>query len=161
VDAVFSSLEHKRFWFKENVKRVRTEWLYHPSENNEWSYAALIEHLVIVEREILNSRDLGPANHSIKERLAFFFIGLIMSLGIKVPVQTKTLEPTGKKTLEALFDEWAEIRPKLFEFLSHDSNEAIIDHPILGLCNRKETLWFLEKHLKYHKVRAKKVFQLS
>lgn len=161
MDELFSSLEHKRFWFKENVKKIKADWLYQSPGKDEWSYAAVIEHLVIVEREILNSRNLGPSKHNIREQIAFLFVGLIMSFGFKVPVPTKTVEPTGKKTLEALFDEWADIRPKLREFLSRDSNEAIIDHPILGLCNRKETLWFLEKHLKYHEVRAKKIFQLS
>lgn len=157
---IFSSLEHKRYWFKENVKKVKAEFLYHPPKEDEWSYAEVIEHLVTVEQNILTAKNLGESKHSLKERFMFFMVGIVMTFGIKVPVPSEKVIPTGKKTLEALFDEWAEIRPKLFLFLEEDSNSAILKHPILGLCNRAETAWFLDKHLLYHQVRASRVFKL-
>jgi len=160
VEERFRSLEHKRYWFKENVKKVKAEHLYNSPGQDEWSYASVIEHLVIVEREILSAKNLGASKHSLKEKFMFYMVGGVMTFGIKVPVPTEKVIPTGKKTLEALFDEWAEIRPRLFSFLEEDNDCAILKHPILGLCNRSETAWFLDKHLLYHQVRAARVFKL-
>lgn len=154
-------MEQKRYWFKENVKKVKAEYLYHPPNDDEWSYVSLIEHLVVVELAILDSKNLGEVKNSLKEKLVHYGVGFFMTFGIKVPVPTERVIPTGKKTLEALFDEWAEIRPKLFTLLAEENDNAIMNHPILGLCDRRKTAWFLDKHLLYHQVRAKRVFGLK
>ena len=154
-------MESKRYWFKENVKKVKAEYLYQSPKGDEWPYVSVIEHLVIAEREILSAKNLGPSKHSLKEKIRFFIVGGVMAFGIKVPVPNEKAIPTGKKTLESLFDEWAENRPKLFSILEEDNDCAIFKHPILGLCNRSETTWFLDKHLLYHQIRAKKVFGLK
>lgn len=159
----YEELERHREWFL-SLSRERPSLLSKPLGKDEWSLGEVIEHLVIVEGNILPtiekaSKECPP--QSFFKRLRWAIVQFILSHGIKVPVPSERALPKGALSIEENLQRWETLRHMMKDVLQKKSGEDIgkfaFHHPRAGDLNVLETLEFLSVHLRYHIVRTSKL----
>ena len=134
-----------------------------PFAPGEWSYAQVLEHLLLAERPVA-TRFSGSLSPLPKRGLPSWFkrrgVSFVLRQGIKVPVPSDDFMPRGAVGCEELLEEWSDLRNELgsqLTKLSSDSVEGkvVVKHPVAGPLNTVETLTLLGDHLQYHLVRLR------
>jgi hypothetical protein len=166
--------------FEEDKKRIlqiasamSQQGLSVSPQGDEWNMTELLEHLVVVEEKLLDAMKKSlvrktNTKSSFKKTINKLIVGFVLSNGIKVPtVPDRGVDPTGTRSYSDLISSWELLRTELSKMLSQPecTNPAVWDyfvfnHPRVGDCNLDETLWFLSVHLRYHYVRAKKLYRV-
>ena len=143
-----------------------------PPQPDEWSIVELLEHVILAEEQLVVAleKSLSPevlsVPFSLKTQFNKMLVGFVLSNGIKVPtVKSRNVEPTGTRTYEILLNDWEKARESLAAATEqllkspHYSDNFVFNHPRIGPCSVIDTIWFLSKHLRYHCVRAKRLFK--
>lgn len=159
LESRFKKLEEYRSWFAGLADRgIDTAA---PLAKNEWSASEVVEHLVLAEQFMVHalehpqsSETRPPAFHAVRKRLVRF----ILEHGIKVPVPSPRVIPSGGKPLAESLASWANLRKKLETLLAVISPDNLgrrgFEHPRAGSLDVAESLDFTGYHLAYHKRRV-------
>lgn len=155
------------------VDRVRTELLdelagldpallsAHPVPD-KWSVLEIIEHLVLAENALLRRLE-GPdrpdARRTIRDRVAYQIVMLILRFDIPVKVPSKAMVPDGTRDFAGLRAEWDENHRALRERVAalEDLDRPIAVHPIAGPMAAAQSVAMLDVHVRRHirQVRAR------
>jgi len=153
----WDSIERKKAQILAHVKRMDPKAQARPPRRNEWTPLQVVEHLVLAE-ELQNDsiRDthanLRHITHC-KPTLALKPVLWVLRNGVRVP-NPESMEPSGRKSIEALEEAWTAQRAILKERLDAiggDAEENTFQvHPQLGRMSAPDVLDITEAHLMYH-----------
>jgi len=152
------SLTKKREDLLGIIANRSTEELTYKAAADKWSVVEVVEHLVIVDQDLLNqiaSRDPNPPLDS-RARSAenFKTVIKVMERDIPVDVPDERAEPHGRFTLDELLNRWADIQQKLHgrlaEVNSENKDKLVYRHPFAGPLTITETLHFIVVHFDNH-----------
>lgn len=123
-----------------------------------WSALEVVEHLVLAERVVLGpSAQWGErpdASRSLRDRVRYCMVRLVLQQRIKVTIPSEQLRPSGRVSFAQLRTAWIAQQEALREFvLSLDAagaKRAIFHHPIAGPLTVRQALQLLEVHLRGH-----------
>lgn len=123
-----------------------------------WSALDVLEHLVLVERVVLGPsaewRTRTSAARSLRDRLRFHMVRLVLRQRIKVTIPSEQMRPTGRVSLAQLRTAWTAQHAALREFVQSldaaGARRAIFRHPIAGPLTVAQALTLLEVHLSGH-----------
>ena len=170
----FDAIEKQRLWFLEQQERIpNIYWTEHPLSGNassksagEWSFGQVIEHLVLVERQLIPAiqaaSERKPATNlteKLKGKFKRRMVKFVLRNGIKVAVPSTRVEPHSEVSaaeLERLFTEWTSLRQTLLQRLREKTDISslfVFEHPVSGPLDIGETMDFLGDHLQYHQKR--------
>lgn len=166
ISQAFEALERYRLWFEKAGEALGPFGCVKKPDGDEWSFVEVVEHLLIPEGRVLigiqNAGSEVMPRLTMKNRIRRLLASVILRFGIKFPVPTKRALPQGGKTAIDLFLEWDELRTKMRLGLAKLSDEQLASvafmHPLLGPLNVVESLRNGVDHLRYHYIRAKRVF---
>lgn len=130
----------------------------HRPTPDAWSAIEVLEHLVLAERVVLGPsaqwRDRAGASRSLRDRVRFYMVRLVLQQRIKVRTPSEQMRPSGRASFEQLRTAWVAQQEALREFvLSLDAagaRRAIFHHPIAGPLTVPQALQLLEVHLRGH-----------
>jgi len=123
-----------------------------------WSAVEVVEHLVLAERVVLGPRaqwgDRPGASRSLRDRMRYYVVRLVLQQRIKVTIPSAQMRPSGRVPFAQLRMAWIAQQEALREFvLSLDAagaKRAIFHHPIAGPLTVPQALQLLEAHLRGH-----------
>jgi uncharacterized damage-inducible protein DinB len=161
--ARYAELESVKDWFVNLAEKVGPEAAERRCEENEWSLAEVIEHLVIAERAVIAgieaARDKKVPFQIPPLLLRREIVMLVLRNGIKVPAVKRAI-PERKVALDSLINEWKELRERLRANLetrpAEDGILLAFSHPRAGKLSLNKSLQFVHAHLVYHHKRAQK-----
>lgn len=156
IQEIFESLTFKRKVLLQNLGSLSNDQLYFKTGPDKWSVVEVVEHLVIVEDDLLKQLSIPiPASESESRSPEKYKTVLkVMERDIPVDVPDESMEPHGRLALEELLSQWDGIREKLQDFLAGINSETIDNmvyrHPYAGPLDISETLHFVEVHFDNH-----------
>ena len=156
IHEIFESLTFKRNELLKNIGSLSNDQLYFKAGPDKWSVVEVVEHLVIVEDDLLKqiSTPIPTFDSESRSPEKYKRVLKVMERDIKVDVPHESMEPRGRLTLEELVSQWDGIREKLQEFLvgvnSENKDNLIYRHPFAGPLNISETLHFVDVHFDNH-----------
>ena len=158
VKEKFDSLTNKRDVLLQKLDSLSTETLNFKAGPDKWSVVEVVEHLVIVEEDLLlqvsRSTTDSPLDHKLKSREKYNTVIKVMERDIPVDVPDKRAEPQGRLTLDELLSRWVSIRKKLRGVLAEihlaKKDHLIYQHPFAGPLDISETLHFFDVHFDNH-----------
>jgi uncharacterized damage-inducible protein DinB len=130
----------------------------HRPTPDAWSALEVLEHLVLAERVVLGPsaqwRDRPSASRSLRDRVRYHMVRLVLQQRIKVRTPSEQMRPSGRVSFTQLRTAWMTQQEALREFvLSLDAagaRRAIFHHPIAGPLTVRQALQLLEVHLRGH-----------
>ena len=154
----YERLLNKRKTLLQRLEAYSTETLSFKAGPDKWSAVEAIEHLVVVEDNILEQvkantpmSTLDLENRSPKN---YQMVLKVMRSDVAVDVPHESIEPSGQYSLEALLARWDDIRVKMQGLLNGieagTEDNMVFNHPFGGPLNIRETLEFIEVHFDNH-----------
>jgi uncharacterized damage-inducible protein DinB len=153
----------------QKIERIRSELLgrlemLDPSllaqrpEAGRWSIGEIVEHLVLAERDVMpglfDGSKLQTRERSLKDRLAYHLVMLLLRSPIRVRTPSSGMAPSERRSLNELRKMWEENHTTLRAFVeSSDSSQqraALAFHPVAGPMTLRQALRMLEVHLSRH-----------
>jgi len=158
VEEKFKSLTTKRDALLQRLGSLAMDELNFKMDPDNWSIVEVVEHLVIVEDDLLHqiSRDQADStlDNSLRSPEKYKTVIKVMERDIPVDVPDERAEPQGRLTLNQLLSQWEDIRQKLYEFLNgmnaENKDSLVYRHPFAGPLNISETLHFFDAHFDNH-----------
>lgn len=128
------------------------------ASSDAWSALEVLEHLVLVERVVLGPsaqwRERQPVARSLRDRLRYHMVRLVLRQRIKVTIPSEQMRPTGRVSFTQLRTAWTAQHAALGEFVQSldaaGARRAIFRHPIAGPLTVAQALTLLEVHLRGH-----------
>lgn len=150
----------------ERVDRIRSDLLAELDELDaavlashpvpgKWSVLEIIEHLVLAEDAVLRrleSSERPEARRTLRDRIAYQVVMLILRFDIPVKVPSKAMVPQGERDFPTLRAEWDENHRALRErFAALDAlDRTLAVHPIAGPMDAARTVAMLDVHTRRH-----------
>ena len=158
VQEKFESLTKKRVALLQKLGSLSTEELNFKADPDRWSVVEVVEHLVIVEDDLLHQisrkKADSPLDNSLKSPEKYKTVIKVMERDIPVDVPDERAEPHGRVPLDELLSQWEDLRQKLHGFLAAISpvneNSLVYRHPFAGPLDISETLHFFDVHFDNH-----------
>lgn len=158
IREIFQGLEEKHQNLLQQLDSMSAETIGFKAGNDKWSILEAIEHLVVVEENLLaqltdadSAANLDPQARSAKN---FKVVIKVMERDIPVDVPDERMQPHGEFSLEALLDRWQAVRRKtsahIEGLLSEDAGKLVYRHPFAGPLNLAEALRFVDVHFANH-----------
>ena len=156
----FSDLENRRQTILHLLDAIPPAHLTHKAGPDRWSVVEVIQHLVIVEQQIMKQAESTPTPTPAgtepqpysRERLEMVLE--ILETDVAVDVPAASMAPDGRISLATLLDQWAETRLRLERFLrkmpADRYEELLFSHPIAGPLSVVDMLDLADVHLGYH-----------
>jgi hypothetical protein len=152
------SLTRKREDLLGILENRSTEDLTYKAAADKWSVVEVVEHLVIVDQDLLNQLSAEKPNPLFDDRSRspknFKTVIKVMERDIPVDVPDERAEPHGRFSLAELLSRWPDIQQKLHgrlaEISSENKDRLVWRHPFAGPLNIAETLHFIEVHFDNH-----------
>ena len=158
IEKKFADLKNKRQMILEQLDAVPPAHLTHKAGPDRWSVVEVIQHLVIVEQQIMKQAESTPTPTGTepqpysRERLEMVLE--ILETDVAVDVPAASMAPDGRDSLSALLDQWAETRQQLEHFLrkmpADRYEELLFSHPVAGPLSVVDMLDLANVHLGYH-----------
>jgi hypothetical protein len=156
----------KRFADLENRRKKILKQLEMPPHNrlnvkpgpDKWSIVEVIQHLVLVEREIVKQTVKNPVAQD-PGRVprfceAFETVLEILERDVRIDVPSASMEPDGQITLDDLRTQWEDSRAQLGRFFQGLNKEGadtlVFSHPVAGSLNALDLLHLANVHTDYH-----------
>ena len=125
---------------------------------DKWSVVEVVEHLVMVERDLLKQLSTnGPASTldlKLRTPEKHQTVIKVMERDIPVDVPNESVEPHGRLPLDELLKQWDDIRKKLqgllAELNAENKDDPVYRHPYGGPLDIAETLHFIDVHFDNH-----------
>jgi hypothetical protein len=152
----FESLTYKRHTLLQDLGSLSTDKLYFKAGPDKWSVVEVVEHLVIVEDDLIKqiSTQVQSFDRESRSPEKYKTVVKVMERDIPVDVPDESMEPQGRLTLEELLSHWDGLREKLQEFLaginSENKDNLVYRHPFAGPLDISETLHFVDIHFDNH-----------
>ncbi len=158
IQKKFAALESRRKKILNQLKTLPQNHLAVKPGSDKWSIIEVIQHLVLVEQQIVTQADRKPLNldssPTARSREALEMVIEILEKDIRVDVPSASMEPDGQITLAALRTQWKESRVQLCRFFQHLNKEsvdaAVFSHPVAGSLNALDMLDLANVHTDYH-----------
>ncbi len=158
VEERFKSLTTKRGALLQRLGAFAKDELNFKTDPDKWSIVEVVEHLVIVEDDLLQQISRNQADSTLDNSLRspekYRTVIKVMERDIPVDVPDERAEPQGRLTLDQLLSQWEDIRQKLYEFLNgmnaENKDSLVYRHPFAGPLNISETLHFFDAHFDNH-----------
>ena len=154
----FESLTMKRDALLQKLSSLSAEELNFKAGSDNWSVVEVVEHLVIVEDDLLHQifRNMMDSllDNSLKSPEKYKTVIKVMERDIPVDVPDERAKPQGRLTLNELLSQWENIRQKLHELLNgmnpENKDSLVYRHPFAGPLDISETLHFFDAHFDNH-----------
>jgi hypothetical protein len=154
----FDSLTQKRAALLQHLGSMPNKVLSFKAGPDKWSIVEVIEHLVLAETNLLEqlSANIPVSTLDPKSRTPekHQIVIKVMEGDIPVDVPDESVEPHGCMTMDALINQWDDIRIKLRYLLASINAENVDDpvyrHPYGGPLDIFETLHFFDVHFDNH-----------
>jgi uncharacterized damage-inducible protein DinB len=154
----FEHLTRRRQTLLEKLDSLSTGELKFKAGQDKWSVVEVVEHLVIVEDDLLHQLSYNTMNSTLDSKLRSFekykAVIKVMERDIPVDVPDPRAEPQGQVTLDKLLDRWEDIRKKLHQLIDgmnpENKDRPVYSHPFAGPLDISETLHFFEAHFDSH-----------
>jgi hypothetical protein len=151
VEAEFATLTAEQLGFR-------------PREH-AWSMAEVLDHIVRVERSVLEGARKPGVNRtrwrSKPHRRLLTWLVFSLGLKIRVPERVKHVAPEAGAAAADVLGRWAAVRDDMRTFLASlradQMGQLAIKHPIAGPFAYRDFLAFLEWHLKHHRRQLRRV----
>ena len=158
IQAKFGDLTLKRKVLLQKLDSLSTEELNFKAGPDKWSVVEVVEHLVIVEEDLLQQISRRAPDSSLDDKLRslekYKTVIKVMERDIPVDVPDERAAPKGQVTLDALINRWEDIRKKLHELLEatipKNKDSLVYRHPFAGPLDISETLHFFDVHFDNH-----------
>lgn len=158
VQKKFAALEQRRKKILDRLASLSQDRLNYKVDPDKWSIIEVIEHLVLVEQEMVNQASIrGPrpqSAHAPQSREALEMVLEILERDVRVPVPAAGMEPDGQIRLEILQKQWTQAREQLREFFlslpPEKGNALIFSHPVAGALSVLDMLDLANVHADYH-----------
>jgi len=154
----FEHLTRKRKTLLEKIDSLSTGELNFKAGRDKWSVVEVVEHLVIVEDDLLHQLSRNMVNSTLDDKLRsiekYKTVIKVMERDIPVDVPDPRAEPQGRVALDKLLDRWENIRIKLHQLIGgmnpENKDRLVYSHPFAGPLDIFETLHFFEAHFDSH-----------
>ncbi|UCD79568.1 MAG: DinB family protein [Desulfobacterales bacterium] len=158
IQEKFESLTHKRKALLQKLDSLSTDKRNFKAGPDKWSVVEVVEHLVIVEDDLLQQISRRAPDSSLDDKLRslekYKTVIKVMERDIPVDVPDERAEPKGLAMLDELLNRWEDIRKKLHELLDgmnpKNKDSLVYRHPFAGPLNIFETLHFFDVHFDNH-----------
>ncbi len=155
---IFEALEHKHKDLQQQLDSMSTDTVYFKAGEDKWSIVEAVEHLVVVEEDMLAqltganpAASLDPQNRSPKN---FQIVIKVMERDIEVDVPDQSMAPRGEFPLEELRARWQDVRRQIRAYIEgikiEDADNLVYRHPFAGPLDMAEALRFLDVHFDNH-----------
>ena len=142
----------------QHLNSLSDDVLYFKAAADKWSIVEVIEHLVVVEENMLeqltgatSTTPLDPQDRSAKK---YHIVIKVMTRDIAVDVPDESMEPHGQFSLEELLGRWGDTRKKTRAYIeginSEKAEDLVYRHPFAGPLDMAETLRFIDVHFDNH-----------
>ena len=154
----FAAFEGRRKKILNQLETLPHERLHVKPGPDKWSIVEVIQHLVLVEEEMMKQAVKNPvppdSGRLPRSREALEMVLEILERDVRVDVPSASMEPDGQITLEVLRTQWEESRAQLrryFQRLQKENVETLIfSHPVAGSLNALDMLDLANVHADYH-----------
>jgi hypothetical protein len=127
-------------------------------ESDQWSILEVLEHLVRSETDVMrglfDEGALSPKERTLRNRLAFLVVMLILRYPIPVKTPSRGMLPRGKWSRDEISSRWDENHGTIMRFAEdldeEGSRHAVFAHPISGPLTPYQAILMLEVHLRRH-----------
>ena len=158
IQKKFAALESRRKKILNQLKTLPQNQLTVKPGSDNWSIVEVIQHLVLVEQQIVRQTNRNPgdpdSDRPPRSREALGMVLEILEKDVRVDVPSASMEPDGQITLDALRTQWKESRGQLSKFFQHLNKEsveaAVFSHPVAGSLNALDMLDLANVHTDYH-----------
>ena len=138
--------------------------VFHPAPGS-WSALDLVEHLVLVEEEVLRGIPDRPPTRSLADSaraaVVLPLLYLTFARGGRLRAPTRAILPVGGSTLAQLEARWTRARANLRAVLQllgpEDLSRPFLRHPVIGWLTTLEGLGFIERHVAHHLHRVQRI----
>jgi hypothetical protein len=151
-------IERRRNELLDRLALLREEHLAATPIEGKWSILEIVEHLVPSERDVMpgisDPSDLASRLRTLKDRILFLLVMVLLRFPIPVRTPSKGMVPRGKKSLGELRDMWDQNHQWLKSFFDGLGRESlrrpVLAHPVAGPLTPGQAVWMLEVHLVRH-----------
>jgi hypothetical protein len=158
IQEQFERLERKHKAFIDHIASLSDEVQSFKAGPDKWSVVEVVEHLVLVEKDLLTQLTANvPASTldpGLKTPEKHQRVIKVMQGDIPVEVPDESGQPRGRLTLDALLSQWADIRQKLRGLLEEITagiqNDPVYRHPYGGPLEIADALEFVEVYVDNH-----------
>ncbi len=134
----------------------------------EWSVVQVLEHMVIIERRVLEAvqkqiagSNLRPAG--LKARFRIILLKLALRFRKKIKAPAILPEPAGDRSLAEWQREWEKSRQQWHKMLGNVPetllDKAVFKHPLAGYFTLAQTLDFITEHTRHHVPQVQRLAQ--
>ena len=142
----------------QHLNSLSDDVLYFKAAADRWSIVEVIEHLVVVEENMLeqltgatSTTPLDPQDRSAKK---YHIVIKVMTRDIPADVPDESMEPHGRFSLAELLGRWDDIRQKTRAYVNgidpEEADNLVYRHPFAGPLDMAETLGFIDVHFDNH-----------
>ncbi len=151
-------LDKQRHALLDGLETLTAEQVAFRPGPSKWSIGQVIEHLVISEREIFKcvpeQSQKGQGIYSLRNRISYILVVVILKLGLPVPVVSHEMEPEGRSSLTELYRQWDENHRWLRSFVeklpAEDWDRPVFCHPVAGPLTFAQSIHLDRLHLNTH-----------
>lgn len=125
----------------------------------KWSILEIVEHLVLAEEALFAGQrgqkgDVVP-RRTIRNLGLYLVVMGVIGFGVPVRVPSRSMRPTGSRTLAELDEAWEQSHDRLWRHVAEmprgGLSHPIFAHPVSGPMSTRQAIWMLEAHLRHHR----------
>ena len=136
----FERYDRKRRMLLDDLAGLNDDQLRRKPGPNEWSILQTVQHMVLAEMDVMQylpeQKDLIARKRSLRDRILYVVVLLILRWGIRVPVPAEGMVPDGNSSLSELRQQWDDnlrwFKGYLDTLKPEDLKLAVFSHPIAG-----------------------------
>jgi len=134
-----------------------------------WSTLQVLEHVVLAERSVLaglfDPADRVGCRRTLKHRLLYAVVILVLRSNVRVPVVARDMEPAGDFPPDRLVAEWGErlgrVEAYVREATPAELQRAVCHHPVAGPLDLGRALRVDALHIRAHQREVRRNAGLS
>jgi len=128
-----------------------------PPEEGVWSAAQVVEHMIVAEEWCLLGHlppeRLEPRRRSLRHRLLYELVVLILKGPVRVSTPVEDMDPEGVTPLTELAARWRASQGRLASVVASvgdPARDAVFRHPVAGPMTPAQAVRMLEAHQRRH-----------
>ena len=164
LQALIDALDRERLALLDRVDALGDGAISARPQPDAWSILEIVEHLVVAEAVILQglppAAELTDRSRTLKQRILFQVVMVILRFGIPVKVPTRRMVPTGRVPLTELRERWDGhlhwLRTYAGGLEAGGEHRAVFQHPVAGPITLAQALRMACLHLGVHRRQIRK-----